>query len=842
MKRIFLSLIIGCTALAAQAQINGGGDSLKINYSAPQKFTLSRVDFSGVQMLDPNVLTLLCGLQRGEEISIPGERTAEAMDNLWKEGLFDDIQLVVSKIEGKYIWLTFNVVEKPPIKNLHPVGMSKSDWDDVYKKLKSSESRMFTEYMQAYMTTVTNDFFINKGYLNVKTKVYLAPSTKDPKMMWTWVEVNKGEKVKISDIVIDGNEELSDRKLRWAMKDTKQKRWWNIFKSAKYLESNFDKDKEKVLDKYYSRGYRDAKIVSDSVQPVYDNNGNLVPGRVRIHMVMSEGHKFYFRNITWVGNTKYSSEILSKQLGINKGDVYDKDLLDQRLYMNANGTDVSSLYMDDGYLFFNVTPVEVRIEHDSIDYEMRIYEGRQAMIGNVTVVGNTKTNDHVIMREIRTRPGQLFRRSDIVRSQRELAQLGYFDAEKLGVNPKPNPLTGTVDIEYQVEEKPSDQVELSGGFGANRIVGNLGLSFNNFSTRNFFNPSAWRPLPSGDGQKLSLRASSYGLGYWSTNASFTEPWLGGKKPNSLTTSVYYSSQTNGVDRRIEVNGEKVPNPDFRFVHITGASVGFGMRLKRPDDFFNLYQEINYQHYQLQNYTYNFAFANGHSNNINYRITLSRNSTDQLIYPRSGADMRVSLQMTPPYSYWNHKDYSNLSDQERYDWVEYYKWKFTSSWFTKLAGNLVLNTRIGFGYEGMYQPKVGPAPFERFYLGGSGLTGFALDGREIIALRGYDDQSLSPSTGNMIISKYTWELRYPVSLNPQATVFGLAFAEAGNTWSRFKDFNPFDVYRSAGAGVRVYLPMFGLLGLDWGYRFDDVPNRPMNHSQIHFTIGANLGEL
>jgi outer membrane protein insertion porin family len=467
---------------------------------------------------------------------------------------------------------------------------------------------------------------------------------------------------------------------------------------------------------------------------------------------------------------------------------------------------------------------------------MRIYEGIQAVIRNVTIVGNTKTNDKVIMREIRTRPGQLFRRSDVIRSQRELASLGYFDPEKIEINPKPNAYDGTVDIEYKVVERPSDQVELSGGWGANRIVGTLGVSFNNFSGRNILNPSAYRPLPSGDGQKLSIRAQSNGLYFQSYNASFTEPWLGGKKPNSLSVTLYHSVQSNGL---------KASDDNRQDVKISGVSVGYGIRLKRPDDYFQLYQEINYQYYQLNHFTSVFAFSDGYSNNLSYRITLNRNSTDQQIYPRSGSDIKLIGQFTIPYSLFHpDRDYASLSTQERYRFVEYYKWKFTSSWFTRIAGNLVLNTRVGFGYLGMYNKDVGLSPFERFYLGGSGLTGYALDGREIIADRGYDDQSLTASrTGSPIIAKYTWELRYPVSLNPSATVYGLAFAEAGNTWNSKKAFNPFDVYRSAGVGVRVFLPMFGLLGLDWGYRFDNVPSAPfMQKSQVHFTIGMNLGEL
>lgn len=829
MKSIFTTLCL-VLFITLQAQTPSDNSQL-INYSAPREYTLVKVNVIGTQMVDPNVVVLLSGLPIQDKIMVPGDKTAEAIDNLWREGLFDDVQLFINKTEGDYIWIDIVVVEKPRINTFSfknsPSRINKNQADDLREKLNISRGMVLTDYRLRAIKETVNEHYRADGYLNCKTEVVVSRDSLSPSFVNLDIRISKGEKVKIKDLNISGNTLYPTWRIRFMMKDTKQKRWYQWFKSAKYLEDNYEKDQEKILAKYRKKGYRDAKIVTDTVQRVGDS-------RVVINMRIEEGRKYYFRHITWVGNTKYSSEKLSRQLGINKGDVYNQELLESRLFMSQQGNDISSLYMDDGYLFFNISPVEVNVEGDSIDFEMRVYEGRQATIRNVIVMGNTKTNDHVIMREIRTRPGQLFRRSDVIRSQRELASLGYFDPEKIQINPKPDPTTGTVDIEYVVEERPSDQVELSGGFGAGRIVGTLGLSFNNFSARNILNKSAWRPLPSGDGQKLSIRAQSNGLFFQSYNASFTEPWLGGKKPNSLSVTVFHSVQSNGL---------RATDPARNFVKISGATVGFGMRLRRPDDFFTLYQELNYQYYQLQDFGRVFAFSDGYANNLNYRITLSRNSTDQAIYPRSGADIKIIGQFTPPYSLFNKIDYSTASVQQRNKWVEYYKWKFTSSWFTRLAGNLVLNTRIGFGYLGMYRSDVGRASFERFYLGGSGLTGFALDGREIIALRGYDDQSLSPQTGGPIIAKYTWELRYPVTLNPSATVFGLAFVEAGNTWSNFRTFNPFDVYRSGGVGVRVFLPMFGLLGLDWGYRFDNVESRPtMQRSQIHFTIGMNLGEL
>jgi outer membrane protein insertion porin family len=823
--------------------IGGGTDT--VDYFAAQEYTLVKVNVLGCVAVNPDIVVLISGLPIGDKIMVPGEATSNAIDNLWREGLFEDITLNINKTEGDYIWLDLIVVEKPSIIDLKFKQMDnrtkKSEVDDL-KEILPLERQMFTEFRERHIIETVNEHFRADGYQNCSTAVHITYLDSNTRMgrqfVHIYVDYWKGKKVKIQDINITGNEALtkkplniehkqfSDGKIRRKMKDTKRKRWYMFWKSPKYIPENFEADKENVLNMYRQKGFRDARIVSDSVVKVGEN-------RVVINMHIDEGKMYHYRNITWVGNTKYSSEKLSGVLGINKGDVYDQAELESRLYMSATGNDVSSLYMDDGYLFFQVNPVETAVEGDSIDIEMRVYEGRQAVIRRVIVTGNTKTNDNVIMREIRTRPGQLFRRSDVIRSQRELASLGYFDPEKIEVKPTPDPYTGTVDIEYVVVERPSDQVELSGGWGGNRLVGTLGLSFNNFSARNIFNFKEYRPLPSGDGQKLSIRAQSNGLYFRSFNASFTEPWLGGKKPNSLSVTVYNSLQSNGL-RRNDANRADV--------NIWGVSVGFGMRLKKPDDYFYLYQDLTYQYYQLNNFFSVFAFSEGYANNLSYRITLSRNSTDQQIYPRSGVDMKVIGQFTPPYSFFNNIDYETADLQTRYKFVEYYKWKFTCSWYSRLAGNLVLSTRVGFGYLGMYNKKVGVAPFERFYLGGSGLTGFALDGREIIALRGYDDQSLSLRTGAPIIAKYTWELRYPISLNPSATVYGLAFVEAGNTWQTFRTFNPFDVYRSGGVGVRVFLPMFGLLGLDWGYRFDDVQGLNMQKSQIHFSLGMNLGEL
>ena len=718
-------------------------------------------------------------------------------------------------------------------------------------------------------------YFTEKGFLNSTVDITEVDDKEFPDHVYFDIKINKFDKVKVQEIIISDNKALTSYRIKKAMKETREKSIFypfyefdkmilqttkasmpwedslhagkavffyttenihlNIFKSAKFIHQNYIDDKKLIIDKYKSKGYRDAKIVSDTVIKSTDKT-------VTIKIKVEEGPLYYFRNIKWVGNTKFPTAMLDNILAIERGDIYNPEILDQRLFMDPNSKDVSSLYMDDGYLFFQVNPVEVYVDNDSVDLEIRIYEGQQATINKVTVAGNTKTNDHVIYRELRTYPGSLFSRSDIIRSQRELSVLGYFDPQAMNVTPLPDPENGTVDIAYTVAEKPSDQIELSGGFGAGRVVGTAGLVFTNFSLRNLFNLEAWRPLPSGDGQSLSLRAQTSGRWFSSINMSFTEPWLGGRKPISFTVSGYHSVQTNGEAARIDVDGEKVNNPARRHIKITGASIGLGKQLKWPDDYFILRHELAFQAYEMQDWQA-FIFDNGFANNFFYRVTLNRNSLDQIIYPKLGSDIKVSLQVTPPYSKMNGRDYALLEPQEKYKWIEYYKWKFTVDWYTPIVQNLVFKAKAGYGFLGFFNDEIGPAPFERFYLGGSGLTGFQLDGREIIALRGYDDGSVSPVTGGTSIAKYTAELRYPLSLNPNATIYMLTFAEAGNTWNDFSNFQPFNVNKSAGVGVRIFLPMFGLLGLDWGYRLDDIKTRPgMQRSQIHFTIGANLGQL
>lgn len=797
----------------------------KLDYSAPKQYEIGDITVSGTRYLDKKVLVLLSGLTKGETIQVPGEAITEAIHKLWDQGLFSDIDIRVTRIyEGK-IYLELVLQERPRLSKYALKGVKKGDANDIRESIRLIKGKVVTENLIVNTENIIKNHFVDKGFLNVEVDTKMDNDSTLPNNVILKFNVNKGKKVKIAKIIFRGNEEVKNGKLSRSMKETKQRQWWRVWKTSKFLDYEYEADKKALIAKYNQMGYRDARILSDTI---YKVNKRLI----NIEVNLEEGRKYYFRNIEWVGNTKYSSVVLDKILGIKKGDVYDQSRLEANLFMNPNGRDVSSLYLDDGYLFFNVEPVEALVVNDSIDLEMRVREGKQATINKVTVIGNTKTNDHVILREIRTKPGQLFSRADIIRSQRELSQLGYFNAETLGVEPKPNPVDGTVDIEYTVEERPSDQIELSGGWGAGRIVGTLGVSFNNFSLRNMFKKGAWRPLPAGDGQRLSLRAQSNGLFFQSYNFSFMEPWLGGNKPNAFSVSAFHSVQSNGIQSG-ELNRESI--------RITGVSVGLGTRLKWPDDFFLVQGELSYQNYILENYQLISGFNNGNSHTFSLKGTLTRNSIGDPIFPTYGAILAASVELTPPFSAFSpNTDYANAEPSEKYKLIEYHKWKFDAKWYISLAKNLVIETKMQFGFLGGYNRQLGISPFERFYVGGDGLSGFGLDGREIVALRGYDNNSLSSNFGGTIFTKYGAEFRYRVSPNPQATVYVLAFAEAGNSWLTFNDYKPFQLNKSAGLGVRIFLPMFGLLGLDYGWRFDDVPGRPdMAPGQFHFSIGQQF---
>lgn len=815
-----------------------------VDYANPKEYRIAGITVMGAAINDVQAIKLFAGIREGDLVTIPGDRIAKAVRNLWEQDLFADVQIDVAEIRGEEIYLLIIVDEMPKLGGHQYTGIRRGEWTSLDENDELRTGVIANQNLKNRTINFVKKHFQEKGYFNTTVTIVEVP---DPLMKnhvkWT-IDVQKGPKVKISSINFTGATALDEKKLKRALKDTKEQHWYHIFKASRYEEEKYEDDKGKLVARYNKSGYRNARILSDSVTLVSDS-------RVSVNIQLEEGAMFHFRNISFTGNTKHTTGEIDSLINIQKGDLYNLELLNNKLYYNPSGRDLSTLYQDDGYLNFYVYPVETLVDGDSIDVELRISEGKQYRIGKITVVGNSKTNDHVIYREIRTRPGDLFNRSDVIRTQRELAALGYFNPEAFQINPIQHPETGLVDIEYVVEEKPSDQVELSGGWGGGRVVGSLGLTFNNFSTRNFFKKGAWTPLPSGDGQRLSIRAVTNGIYYQSYQLSFTEPWLGGKKANSLSLSAYHSVQSNGESRKIDDPdnpGQNILNPDRQALKITGGSVSYGKRLQKPDDWFAVFAGVSYQYFDLNRFGSFFSFSDGYSNNIALNFTLERNSTSDPIFPTWGSKVTFSTKLTPPWHIG--QDYTGKSDQDKYALVEYHKWKFTAQWYTPLnkhkTHKLVLSANAGFGFLGAYNNSVGLAPFERFYLGGVFLSGFLLDGREIVNLRGYDDLSLtfpSDRVGSPVIAKYGMELRYPLSTNPNATIYALTFAEAGKTWQNFREFNPFNVYRSAGAGLRIFLPMFGMLGFDYGWRLDDVPNAPaMARGQFHFSIGMNLGEL
>lgn len=838
--------------LAGMALIFGGSSRVAaqtdpINYMDPSKYKIAGITVIGSEYTDPLAIKLFSGLQEGKEINIPGDEISEAIRKLWKQKLFADIRISAAEFRGTDVYLVIALTEMPRLGSYGFPGTRKSEAESLREKLSLVSGTVTNDNLKTTAITRIRKYYIEKGFYNIQVEIKESPDPilRDKNYVRLEFIIDKGNRVKVEQIKFDGVNELSEKRVKRFMKNTKEKKWHRIFKSSKFIEEEYLEDKAKIIAKYNKEGFRNARIVRDSVYMIN-------PERVVVFMKIEEDRKFYFRNITFAGNTKYSNAALDSVLNIQKGDVYNLELLSQRLEFNQNGRDVSSLYTDDGYLSYFAYPVETLVQPDSIDIEIRIYEGNQFRIGRISVTGNTKTNDHVIFREIRTRPGDLFNRSDVIRTQRELAALNYFDAQAFDVRMNPREDKGVVDLQYVLAEKPSDQIELSGGWGGGRVVGSLGLSFNNFSARKFLKKDAWSPLPSGDGQRFAIRAVSNGLFFQSYNMSFTEPWLGGRKPNSLSVSVYQSVQTNGQRKRIE--GQT--NPNRQSLIITGATVSFGQRWQKPDDWFLFYTGISYQHFELNRFGSFFSFSEGFSNNLALNSTLERNSVSDPIYPTWGSKITLSTKATLPYTFLGERafgkqyDYDRMTEQERFDWVEYYKVKFTANWYTALnrhkTHKLVLNTNVGFGFLGAYNQRLGASPFERFYLGGVFLSGFLLDGREIVNLRGYDDLSLttpSDRVGAPLITKYGMELRFPLSTNPSATIFALTFLEAGRTWEKFENYNPFNLYRSTGVGLRIFLPMFGLLGFDYGWRLDELPGRPnMSPGQFHFSIGMNLGEL
>ncbi len=863
MRNLHVFGLVVAALLPFVAGAQNKGKTIEVDYSNPQKYVIGGVDVKGNTYFSDQQILQLTGLQKGNEVVVPSDELSSVITRLWLQGFFADVAIQVDSLNAARdtAFFTLSLKERPRVSRWTYTGVKKGERKDLQERLGLKRAREFSEYVKNTSVDIIKRFYKEKGYQKVKVDVEVQKDTIVKNAIRVNFNVDRGPKIRIKNINFIGDYALSDFKMARSMKKTKSNKFYNFFNSKKFNQKEYPEDKKRLISAFNEAGYRDAKIVKDSIYEVE-------PGKLAIDFVIDQGKKYYFRNITWTGNSVYSADQLNSVLQIQKGDVYDLVAMQKRLTGSGKpgDMDVSKLYKDNGYLFSNVQPVELKIEGDSVDVEMRIVEGKQATLNKIIITGNDLTNERVVRRQIFTRPGYLFSQSEFERSIREIASLGQFDPEAIteqgsGWSIIPNQLDNTVDIAYNVTEKPSSQLELSGGWGGRTFVATVGVSFNNFSTRRFFDKSAWRPVPLGDAQNLAFRFQTSGTYYTAMSASFSEPWLFGKKPTSLSLSAYYTRQTNSY---LAWNILK----NDRQMEVFGISAGLGNRLKWPDNFFVLYNQFSWQTYKLTNwYSNSFIFDDGYSNNISYTLALSRNSTDQMIYPRQGSDISFSVQLTPPYSLfrkkdrghldadgnpakvnsWKDIDYSKWSARDRYKWIEYHKWSFKADFYQKLVGDLVLRTRAQFGYLGYYNRKWGYSPFEGFWVGGDGMSGYSTYGTEVIALRGYENYSLTPTSysqynsngyaysGN-VYDKFTVELRYPVVLQPQSQIFVLAFLEGGNCWSDIRQFNPFQIKRSAGVGVRIFLPVVGLLGIDWGYGFDDPIN---GKSQFHFLIGQQF---
>jgi len=843
MNKFFFAILFSVVSTAAFAQIGGSrlskstipSDSL--SYLNPKDYIIGDITVAGTKYLDKDVLIQIAKISKGDRINLPGEASANVLKNMWSQGLFDDVQLNITKINLDTVYLELFVTERPRLSRLRLNGIRKGEIEDIQKKLNDKTGKIVNENLLSTTTAIIKKHFNEKGYLNTTVDIKQQKDPADSNSVILNVGIDKKQKVKINKIIFEGNQAFSSAKLKKLMKKTRERKFYNVFGSKKFKQDGYDEDKQLLIEGMQAKGYRDAEIISDSV---WRNDESTVNVKIKVF----EGHKYYFGNITWAGNARYPSTGLEKILRIKKGDVFSEEELSKRLNGGGpDGQDINSLYLDDGYLTFNSEAVQTRIYNDTIDLNIRIYEGAQYTINRVMVKGNEVTNDKVVLRELATKPGQKFSKTAIVRSTRQITQLGNFDEQK--IEPKPtniNPQDGTVDIIYNVVEKPSDQIELSGGFGGGQLVGTLGLTFNNFSVKNLFNGKAYKPLPKGDGQKLSLRGQANGRNYQNFSFTFSEPWLGGKKPIYFSLSAY---------TQLSSTGQFYAKTDdrYNFLRINGLGVTLGKRLNWPDNYFQLNYSLNFDHYTLDRFS-GYLFQTGTSYNIKLTQEFSRNSVDAPIYPTSGSNIKFTLQVTPPYSLFNNTNYRIATPEERYRFVEYHKWKFDAQWFTKITGKLVLMSQTRFGFLGSYNKLVGQSPFERFKLGGDGMATYQfLQGSEIVGLRGYQNFSLVPvgsnytadnNPGSPIYNKFTMELRYPVIASQSATIFLLTFAEGGNTWNNFRDYNPFNIRRSVGVGARIFLPIFGLLGLDYGYGFDKIPGiRDANKGQFHFSIAQSM---
>ncbi|MFZ4723851.1 MAG: outer membrane protein assembly factor BamA [Paludibacter sp.] len=874
----FLLLFIFSQFILAQTPLDKDSSNspiIEYSNSAP-KYEIAEIKVTGADNYEDFVLIGFSGLAVGDIINIPGDAITSAVKRFWKQGLFSDVKILATKIKDGKVWLTIDLKQRPRISEINYVGLKKSEIEDLDLKVGLVKGNQITPNISDRAKKVIEKYLEEKGFLNVLVNVYQKNDPNKAGHVIVDITVDKKLKTKIHQLVFTGNKALTHNQINKVMKKTNDNNWRNFFRTKKFVKEEYEKDKVALIDKYNEIGYRDAFIVTDSVKAFDDKS-------VIVYMTIDEGKKYYFRNIKWIGNTIYPYDYLDGILAIKKGDIYNHKHLMERLETDENDA-VSKLYKDRGYLFFQIDPVEVKVDNDSIDFEMRLYEGKPATINEIGIKGNSRVYEHVVRRELRTKPGQLYSQEALMRSLRELAQMGHFDPEKLTPDIQPNPENGTVDINYQLETKGSDQVEFSAGWGSTGIVGSIGLKFSNFAIQNLFRPETYRIVPQGEGQTFTLNARTNGQSYSSVSMSFLEPWLGGKRPNSLSTSIYYSSQSMVSDRYSSYNSsylnsmyngygsgygssygssyggyggygnsgssslyQSEMDPE-KYMRTIGASIGYGKRLNWPDDYFVFQGELSYQLFMLKKWYYLPPLTEGSYHNFSVNLTLSRSSIDNPIYTRSGSAFSLGLKITPPYSALNGKNYADpkMTNAERYKFIEYHKWTFSGKTFTPISADskLVLMGRAMFSYLGHYNENA-RSPYETFIMGGDGMSSYTSYGTDYIAMRGYTSGSITPTDPKIgspmgyLYNKFTMELRYPLSLEQSATIYALTFVEAGNCFNSIKDYNPFDLKRTAGVGVRIFLPMFGMMGIDWGYGFDKDTTGKTSGSQFHFVLGQEL---
>lgn len=861
---ILSAIIFSCVSIMAQTD---DSERFGVDYSSePKEYTLAGLRVTGAHSYEEYVLVGFSGLKVGSKIRVPGNDLSKVVKRFWDQRSFSDVKILQDSVRNDSIWITIALKQLPRVSVVNFYGLKKSNVDDLEKVIAIQKGKQLNADAIDRTKIAIKKYFNDKGFGDAEVIVYQKNDPRKEGNVIVDISVDKREKVKVNDIIVTGNEAMTIAKIDRVMKKTNRSgKIANFFRAKKFIEKEYANDKNLLINKYNELGYRDAVIVHDSVVHRDD-------GKVDVYLDIDEGKKYYFGELRWLGNTIYSSEYLQDILNVEKGSVYNLKTLNKRLYEDEDA--VSALYKDNGYLFMQIDPVEVGIDGDSINFEMRIYEGKQAVINRVIINGNERVYEHVVRREMRTKPGSLYSQSDLVRTLRELAQLKQFDEEKIftGVDLQPDMENGTVDIAYNLETKSSDQVEFSAGIGQQGIVLSVGLKFSNFAIQNLFKPKTYRIVPQGEGQTLSLKAQANGIYYQNYSISFFDPWLGGKRPNSFSASVFYSVQT-GMSRRFYdmynstynyynsiygyndygynygYNSYGTEYDKNVYMRTVGAAIGYGTRLTWPDDYFTFYAELSYQRYMMKNwFKYYYGFETGNTNNLALSLTLSRNSINNPIYTRRGSSVSLSVRLTPPYSLFNKNvDYASMSLAERSRWIEYHKWKFNAKFFVPLTRDekLVLMARAEYGFLGYYN-KDKRSQFEKFYVGGDGNSGYVTSGTEIISMRGYSAGSLTPYSGEgyygyngNLYTKLTAELRYPLLLNQSTNIWALAFIEAGNCWSEFKEFNPFKLKRSAGVGVRVYLPMFGLLGIDWGWGFDRDRQGQLGGSQFHFILGQEF---